>query len=218
MSGGRPQVSAPAWGVFHVFMEGTTPAKHKFFVCLTVTGGSAVGVVINSRVNELGQGEALRPCYAPLMAAAHPFLSHDSWADCTRTFTLPLGALTDYRGSLTPDACRAVLEAVRLCPRLKPRTRAALLAVPVALPARVLSAFEDAAREAGQALGFSFAVEVTPRLDGWVTALAILPDAFYNFEAAQKIMEALREAARPFGLDLIVEADSDAHFGESGQG
>lgn len=65
MSVAGPRVSAPAWGVFHVFMEGTTPAKHKFFVCLTVAGGSAVGVVINSRINELGQGPALRPCYTP---------------------------------------------------------------------------------------------------------------------------------------------------------
>lgn len=126
-----PAGSAPAWGVFHVFMEATTPAKHKFFVCLMTSGASAVGVVINSRINELGQGPHLRPCYAPVSAAGHAFLSYDSWADCTRTFTVPLEALTDPRGHLTPEAGRAVLEAVRACPRLKPRTRAALLAVPL---------------------------------------------------------------------------------------
>lgn len=123
--------NAPAWGVFHVFMEGTNPAKYKFFICLLASGSSAVGVVINSRINELGQGPDLRPCYAPVSAQAHPFLSYDSWADCTRTFTLPLEALEDRRGSLTGEAARAVLQAVEACPRLKPRTRAALLAVPL---------------------------------------------------------------------------------------
>lgn len=126
-----PTISAPAWGVFHVWMEGTQPAKYKFFVCLLTFEGYAVGVVINSRVNELGRGEALRPCYAPLPAAVHPFLSHDSWADCTRTFTVSLADLTDHRGVLTPDAGRAVLEAVGVCPRMKPRTQTALLAVPL---------------------------------------------------------------------------------------
>lgn len=114
-----------------MYMAGTTPAKHKFFVCLMVTGALAVGVVINSRINELGQGPDLRPCYAPVSAEAHPFLSYDSWADCTRTFTLPLAALEDRRGQLSPAAARAALQAVSVCPRLKPRTRAALLAVPL---------------------------------------------------------------------------------------
>ncbi|WP_420594397.1 hypothetical protein [Deinococcus sp.] len=123
---------ALSWGVFHVWMDGTTPAKYKFFVCLHVTGDSVLGIVINSRINELGQGPALRPCYATLSSEAHPFLEHDSWADCTRTFTVPLALLTDRRGQLTPDAARAVLEAVRVCPRLKPRTQGVLLAV--ALP------------------------------------------------------------------------------------
>lgn len=122
---------APVWGVFHVWMEGTNPAKHKFFICLMVSGSSAVGVVINSKVNELGQGPHLRPCYAPISAQAHPFLTYDSWADCTRTFTLPLEDLTAPRGRVSPEAARAVLEAVGACPRLKPRTRAALLSVPL---------------------------------------------------------------------------------------
>ena len=125
-------IDALSWGVFHVWMDGTTPAKYKFFVCLQAAGESALGIVINSRINELGQGPALRPCYAPLSAGAHPFLLHDSWADCTRTFTVPLAGLTDRRGQLAPDAARAVLEAMRVCPRLKPRTQAVLLAV--ALP------------------------------------------------------------------------------------
>lgn len=64
--------------------------------------------------------------------SAHPFLSHDSWADCTRTFTVPLAALTDHKGRLTQSAARAMLEAVNVCPRLKPRTQGVLLAV--ALP------------------------------------------------------------------------------------
>lgn len=131
MRSDAPQISAPAWGVFYVWMDGTQPAKYKFFVCLLTFEGYAVGVVINSRINELGQGVYLRPCYAPLPAAAHPFLSHDSWADCTRTFTVSLADLTDHRGGLTLEAGQAVLEAVRLCPRLKPRTQAALLAVPL---------------------------------------------------------------------------------------
>ncbi|CAM3868719.1 hypothetical protein [Deinococcus frigens] len=131
MSEDAPVSSAPAWGVFHVWMDGTQPAKYKFFVCLLTGEGYAVGVVINSRINELGQGETLRPCYAPLYAATHPFLDHDSWADCTRTFTVSLADLTDHRGHLTPNAGRAVLEAVRVCPRLKPRTQAALLTLPL---------------------------------------------------------------------------------------
>lgn len=103
-----------------------------------------------------------------------------------------------------------MLEAVRLCPRLKPRTRAALLAVPVALPARVLSAFEGAALDLERALGFPVTVEVSPRLDGWVTVLATVPDAFYSMETAHSISQALREAAHHFGLDLMPEVDSDA--------
>lgn len=122
---------APLWGVFHVWMDGTTPAKYKFFICLHVSGESAVGLVINSGINELGQGEALRPCYAPVRQDGHPFLSRDSWADCTRTFTVPIEALSERRGTLTPEAARAVREAVQVCPRLKPRTRSVLLAVPV---------------------------------------------------------------------------------------
>lgn len=131
MTGSPAAPSAPEWGVFHVFMQGTNPAKYKFFVCLMQSGGSALGIVINSQVNELGQGPYLRPCYAPLEMHAHPFLSHDSWADCTRTFTVPLEALQDRRGALTADAARAVLSAVHACPNLKPRTRAVLLAVPL---------------------------------------------------------------------------------------
>lgn len=117
------------WDVFHVWMEATHPAKYKFFVCLVQTHQSFVGVVINSRINELGQGEYLRPCYAPLDTELHPFLAHDSYADCTRTFTLGVAVLTDFRGRLHPEATARVLESVSACPRLKGKTKKALLAL-----------------------------------------------------------------------------------------
>lgn len=127
-----PDTPPECWGVFHVWMQATRPAaKFKFFVCLMPVGSSVVGVVINSRINELGRGEYLRPCYAPLSAQAHPFLSHDSYADCTETFTVNAADLGASRGRLHPDAARRVLESIEACPRLKPKTKRALLALTV---------------------------------------------------------------------------------------
>ena len=122
----------PAWAVFHVWMQATRPApKYKYFICMHLQGGSALGLLINSQVNELGQGQYLHPCFAPLSAAAHAFLNHNSWADCTTLFTVPVADLTDGRGHLTPEAAQAVQAAVQACPKLKPKTKALLCTVPL---------------------------------------------------------------------------------------
>lgn len=121
----------PVWGVFYVWMEGTTPAKYKFFIVLHIAGASALGVVINSEVNTLGDLDRRGACFAPLSASAHPFLSHDSWANCTGTFTVPCTVLTDYRGSLTLEAAAEVRKAVQLCRVLPGKTKKLLTAVPL---------------------------------------------------------------------------------------
>lgn len=113
-------------------MEGTTPAKYKYFICLLESGAeSVIGFVINSRINTLGQGPTLLPCYAPLLLAEHPFLDHDSWADCTGTFTVATRNLGTCRGHLTTAAAQGVLASVQACPRLKPKTKNTLLALKV---------------------------------------------------------------------------------------
>lgn len=122
----------PAWAVFLVWMEATRPAaKYKFFIVLSVQGGSALGVLINSRINTLGQTSRRAPCFAPVTAAEHSFLHHDSWADCTGTFTVPLSQLTQHQGQITPSTAGGIQAALRVCPILKPKTKALLLGVPL---------------------------------------------------------------------------------------
>lgn len=121
----------PVWGVFHVWMEATNPAKYKFFIVLHVAGASALGVLINSEVNTLGQPDRRRPCFAPVPVSAHPFLSYDSWADCTRSFTVPCSELADFRGSVARETAEGIHAAVNACEVLKEKTRQLFLAVPL---------------------------------------------------------------------------------------
>ena len=121
----------PVWGVFRVWMEATNPAKYKFFIVLHVAGTSALGILINTERNTLGQPDRRLPCFAPIPLSAHPFLSHDSWADCTRSFTVPCSELTDFRGSITPGTAGDIHAAANACEVLKEKTRQLFLAVPL---------------------------------------------------------------------------------------
>lgn len=121
----------PVWGVFHVWMEATNPAKYKFFIVLHVSGASALGVVVNSEVNTLGDPDRRLPCFAPVPASAHPFLSYDSWADCTRSFTVPCSELADFRGNITRGTAAEVINAVELCRVLPGKTKKLFAAVPL---------------------------------------------------------------------------------------
>lgn len=127
-----PTPKPPSWAVYHVWVEATRPAaKFKYFIALHCQGQSVLGILINSRVNLLGQGDQLSPCFAPLAMADHPYLQHDSWADCTTVFTLPAESLTDYRGDICLSAAQGVMTAFEKCPVLKPKTKALMLGVPL---------------------------------------------------------------------------------------
>lgn len=124
-------VPPPVWGVFYVWMEATTPAKYKFFIVLHVSGGSAIGILINSAVNTLGDPDRRGACFALVPASGHPFLAYDSWANCTRSFTVPVAKLTDYRGSVSPQTAAEVRKALELCRVLPGKTKKLLTAVPL---------------------------------------------------------------------------------------
>lgn len=122
-------IEPSTWMVFHVWMESTNPAKYKFLIVLALYNKSAIGIVINSRINTLGDADRRLPCFAKLSKEQHTFLSHDSWADCTRTFTIPIEKLTDFRGSIHSDAAQNIHNAVLDCPMLKNKTKKILSSV-----------------------------------------------------------------------------------------
>lgn len=122
-------IEPSAWMVFHVWMESTNPAKYKFFIVLSLYNKSAIGIIINSRINTLGESDRRLPCFAKLLKEQHTFLNHDSWADCTRTFTVPIEELTDLIGLIHTDAAQNIRTAVLDCPMLKNKTKKILSSV-----------------------------------------------------------------------------------------
>ena len=117
--------------VYHIWVEQMRPeAKNKFVVIAHASADFCLGFVINSRLNEfLLRNARLLPCHAPLEFATHGFLDHDSFVDCQTPYTFPPIAFgrDEWRGILDVAARNAVLEAIRVCPVLKPVHRTLLL-------------------------------------------------------------------------------------------
>lgn len=72
-----------------------------------------------------------------------------------------------------------------------------------------LAALGEAVPALEAALGFPVSVTAQPQKDGTLFAEVLLPDAHYNLENALKVCRALSDAARPFGVDVNTEVDSD---------
>ncbi|GAA5438171.1 hypothetical protein [Deinococcus aquaticus] len=73
-----------------------------------------------------------------------------------------------------------------------------------------LRALWEALPSAETRAGCPLTLSAQLRPDGTITAEVIMPDAHYGFERAMTICAALRDAVRPFGVDLDIEVDSDA--------
>lgn len=106
--------------VLFLFCDFTTPAKQKFLILAAINPG-LLFLMINSEINTFKQSkQELLDAQVKIDQASHPFLDHDSYADCSkvirhfngeeviRQFGSRLGSL---RGKIT-NAVKAQIRAV----------------------------------------------------------------------------------------------------------
>lgn len=110
------------WDVHLFFCQQAQPdPKEKFVVIAYADADWFYGFFINSEVKQFITKRKLEPCMAPISSATHTFLSHNSWVDCTGAYTFPANTLASetYRGTLDQSTTTVVLNAVRVCPRIR---------------------------------------------------------------------------------------------------
>lgn len=91
------------------------PPKPKFVVVAQVEGICQVALLINSRINRMFQRPKLLPCMVPIRRAQYPFLTQDSFVDCTEAFRYNDGELREYRDTLSQHDANQVLSGVLAC-------------------------------------------------------------------------------------------------------
>ncbi len=108
----------------------TKPPKAKFLVVLC--GGSPpLLFIINSKIHRFICSQPdLYQCQVSIKAADHPFLTHDSFIDCSQVITgldddtirqQVLNDLGRVKGELGADAKRAVIQAVASATTITPK-------------------------------------------------------------------------------------------------
>jgi hypothetical protein len=111
------------WDVYFVVnSRHAKPLPKDKFVIVACFDPNPCGFFINTKVNDFIQKNAqLMACEVLLTAAAHPFLSYDSWLDCREMLSFQESELIDKRGVLASNAIVDALAAVEACPVLRPR-------------------------------------------------------------------------------------------------
>lgn len=96
----------------------TTPIKDKF-VLIACYDKDAMGFLINSKISNWLQNRPPRlVCEAPILAAEHSFLKHDSWVDCQSIFPFYSWDLNRQYGEISAKAKMSVMTAIHACPVL----------------------------------------------------------------------------------------------------
>ena len=79
------------------------------------------GLLINSQVHPYIESRPyLHPCMVEIRLSTHPFLSYDSWINCTVLHCLKKTELTEgnWVGVLTPQTIQNVKQGILECPRM----------------------------------------------------------------------------------------------------
>jgi hypothetical protein len=105
----------------------TTPIKDKF-VLIVFLGKNPRGFLINSNItNWIRKRPHLLACEAPILAAEHPFLKHDSCVDCHELYEFFEWELDKNMGKVSEQAKASVLTAIQLCPSIERRYKNVIL-------------------------------------------------------------------------------------------
>lgn len=118
------------WDVHYFFCQQARPEpKDKFVVIAHIDANWFYGFFINSEIKHFVTKRQLEPCMAPIAPHAHPFLTHNSWVDCTGAYTFPSDILSaeTYRGPLDKNTITAVLHAVSVCRVIRQKQKALIL-------------------------------------------------------------------------------------------
>lgn len=108
--------------ILHLHCLFTNPPKNKFLVLLGKNSIEFYFFVINSGINNfISSKDHLKECQVMIDKKNHPFLVHDSYVDCSKTYPIGIDSVKDQivtdsdpiKASISADVKGSILEAVR---------------------------------------------------------------------------------------------------------
>lgn len=116
------------WDVHFIHCLQTTPPKLKYVIIAHLEDDWFYGLFINSLVHPFVKGRPkLLPCMASIRVATHPFLSYNSWVDCTATYHFKQIDANNRVGCVHADMVQSIQAAVKACPKLLPGQKRRIL-------------------------------------------------------------------------------------------
>ena len=98
------------------------------YVVIVLIDTSPMRFYINSEITDwITARPGLWACEANISAEEHPVLTHDSYVDCQEVYRFQPRELTARKDKISANAKRAIVNAVRDCPKLERKYKEAIL-------------------------------------------------------------------------------------------
>lgn len=130
----QPPPIVSVGSVLRLMVDDTTPPKVKFFIVVgqAADGISLASVYINTAVNpNVNWALELKQLHIPILQKDYPFLTHDSFVDCSKLIERDQGALQQtvnnrpnaHVGLLSSEQLKVYLEVLVNSPTIKGKTK-----------------------------------------------------------------------------------------------